>query len=61
MRNIWQNKVVVNFIQEEALGHSYCSNYSILFLNNLIIFFNFDILEDSNYVNDDILVSLLLN
>ena len=61
MHNIWQNKVVASFIQGEALGHSNCSSYSTLFWNNLIISFNFDILEDSNYVNDNILVSLLLN
>ena len=42
----------------EVLDHSNCSSYSILFWNNLIIFFLFDIWKVSNYVNDVVLVKL---
>ena len=50
-----------NFIHGKELDHSNCSGYSMLFWNNLIIFFLNDIWEVSNYVNESALVSLLLN
>lgn len=45
-----------NFIHGKGLDHS-----NSMFWNNLIIFFLNDIWEVWNYVNDDALVSLLLN
>ena len=41
--------------EKEALNDINCSSYSILFWNNLIIFFLIDIWEVSNHVNDVIL------